>query len=74
MPGLSRFSVELQQAGEMGFEALLLGNKEKQVSASGQGNILDFEPDSLSCGIWPKTRRSMLNFRCVNTTSIQKRP
>lgn len=29
MPGLSHFSMELQQAGEMGFEALPLGNKEK---------------------------------------------
>jgi len=31
IPGLSHFSMELRQAGEMGFEALLLGRNEKHL-------------------------------------------
>lgn len=43
MPGLSHFYMELQQAGEVGLQALPLRNKEKhhRAQSSGQGNLLD---------------------------------
>lgn len=56
MPGLSHFYMELQQAGEVGLQALPLRNKEKhhRAQSSGQGNLLDLEPGTHSCVTWPK--------------------